>query len=146
MVGGRIPLGEDDLRWKTTFSGEATSKQGRKVYWLFSQIYEQPRCYGKWKATFRGTQPRVEEDLRWKMTLGGRRPSMEDNLRWKTTFDGNWPLMKDGLWWNKIFDRRQPLTEDGLWQKTILGFKSPSNSNCPIKIAFDLMFFLTNSM
>ena len=31
MVGGGQPLVEDDLQWKTTFSGEATSKQGRRL-------------------------------------------------------------------------------------------------------------------
>ena len=36
MVGGRQPSVEDNLQLETTFSGEATSKQGRRL--RFSQI------------------------------------------------------------------------------------------------------------
>ena len=41
---------EDDLRWKTTFSG--------------SNLWQ--------RTTFNGRPPSVEDDLKWKMTFGGR--------------------------------------------------------------------------
>jgi len=68
MVGGRRPLVEDDLRWKTTSVGR------------------QPLVEDDlgWKTTFGGRQPLVEDDLWWKMTYGGRRPSVEDDFWWKT--------------------------------------------------------------
>ena len=31
MMGGRQPSVEDNPEWKTTFGGEATSKQGRRL-------------------------------------------------------------------------------------------------------------------
>ena len=61
MVGGRQPLVEDHLRWKTTLGGR------------------QPW----WKMTFGGRQPSVKDDLWWKATFGGRWPLVEKHLRWK---------------------------------------------------------------
>ena len=52
MVGGRRPLVEDDLRWKTTSVGRRPLEK-----------------------------PLVEDDLRWKMTFSGRQPLVEDDLR-----------------------------------------------------------------
>ena len=59
--GGRQPLLEDDLWWKTTFSG---------------------------RGSFVGRQSSVEDNLWWRTTFGGRRPTVEDDLQWKTTFGG----------------------------------------------------------
>ena len=84
MVGGRRPLVEDNIWWKTA------SKQGRrlrfgmltvltnirptKVLWLMEDDLWR-------KTTFGGRQPLVEDELRWKTTFGGRQPSVEDNFR-----------------------------------------------------------------
>ena len=72
MVGGRRPLVEDDLRWKTTSVGRRPLEEDD--LW--------------WKTTFGGRRLLVEDDLRWKTTFGGRRPMVEDDLWWKTTFGG----------------------------------------------------------
>ena len=48
---------EDDLRWKMTFGGEATSKQGRKLRFGILTVLiitDQSRCYGRWKTAFGG--------------------------------------------------------------------------------------------
>ena len=45
--------------------------------------------YGRWKMTFGGRRPMVEDDLWWKATFGGRQPSVEDDLWWKTNFGGD---------------------------------------------------------
>ena len=82
---------EDDLWWKTTFGGVATSKQGRKLRFGMLTvliIYDQSRCYGRLKTTFGGRQPSVEDTLWWKTTFGGRQHLVEDDLQWKTTFSG----------------------------------------------------------
>ena len=68
MVGGRGPLVEDDLRWKTTFGGRRPTVEDDL----------------QWTTTFGGRRPSVEDDLWWKMTYGGRRPSVEDDFWWKT--------------------------------------------------------------
>ena len=73
MVGGRRPLVEDDLRWKTTSVGRRPLEK-----------------------------PLVEDDLRWKMTFGGRRPSVEDDLWLKTTYGGRQPSVEDDFWWKMI--------------------------------------------
>ena len=72
---------EDNLWWKTTFSGRRSSVEGNI----------------QWKTTFGERRPSVEDDLCWKTTFGGRRPSVEDDFWWKTTFDGKRPLVKDDL-------------------------------------------------
>ena len=65
MVGGRRPLVEDNLRWKTTFDG--------RLPLVENDLW--------WNMTFGGRRPLVEGDL----TL-----VEEDNLRWKTTFCRRW--------------------------------------------------------
>ena len=45
-----------------------------------------------------GGRPLVE-NLRWKKTFGGRKPLMQDDLRWETTFGGRQPLVEEDLWW-----------------------------------------------
>ena len=75
MVGGRRPLVEDDLWWKTTFRGK--------------------RPLGL--TTFGIRQPFIEDNLRWKMTFGGRRPSVEDKLCWKMTFGERRPFVERQL-------------------------------------------------
>ena len=47
------------------------------VCWLFSQIWDQPRCYGWWKTTFCGRQPSVEDDLWWKTAFSGEATSKQ---------------------------------------------------------------------
>ena len=81
MVGGRRPLVEDDLLWKTTFGGRRPSMEDDL----------------RWKMTFCGRRPLVEDDLWWKTAFDGRRPLVEDNLWWKTTFGGRRPLVEDDL-------------------------------------------------
>ena len=36
-------------------------------------------------------------ELKWKTTFNGRRPLMEDYLQWKTTANGRRPPMEDDL-------------------------------------------------
>ena len=48
---------------------------------------------GRWKMSFGGRQPVVEDDLWWEMTFGGRRLMVEDDLWGKTTFIGGRPLV-----------------------------------------------------
>ena len=108
--------------FKNMDSNKLLSKVGSwyLVCWLFSQIYDQLMCYCRWKMTFGGRQPLLEDDLWWKTTFGGRQPSMEDgvggrrplfgerqpsvedNLRWKTTFVGRWLLVEDDILLNKL--------------------------------------------
>ena len=66
------------------------------VSWLFSQIWDQPRCYGRMVS---GKWPSVKEDLRWKKTFSGRQPLVEDDLQWKTSFSGRQPSVEDALPW-----------------------------------------------
>ena len=66
------------------------------------------RCYGRWKTTFGGRRPSLEDNLRWKMTFGGRRLLLEDNLRWKTTYCGRRHLVEDDLLWSTTFSGRRP--------------------------------------
>ena len=83
----------------------------------------------------------VEDDLRWKTTFGGRWPSVEDSLLWKqpsveddvdddiwyrTTFFWRWPSLEDNLWWKTTFGRRQPSVEDDLWWKATFSGRPPS--------------------
>ena len=101
--------------------------------------------YGRWKTTFGGRQPSMEDDLWWKMTFGERRPLVEDKLRLKTTFGGRQPLVEDNLCWKITFGgRRQPLVignprwnfggrqplveEDLPWKTTFGGDSSPWQS------------------
>ena len=49
------------------------------------------------KARSRSYQGKII--ARWKTTFDGRHPLMEDVLWWKTNFDGKLPLMEDDLWW-----------------------------------------------
>ena len=58
------------------------------VCWLYSQMKDWAKFYGRWKTTFGGRWPSVEDNFYWKTTFGGRWPLVEDNLRWKTTFGG----------------------------------------------------------
>ena len=96
MVGGRRPFEkktfggrrlslEDDLCWKTTFSGKPT----------FSGRQPSLEDDLRWKMTFSWIQPLVQNDLWWKTTFSGRRPLVEDGLRLKTTFGGRWPSVED---------------------------------------------------
>ena len=48
-LGGRGPMVEDDLRWKTTFDGRQPSVE--HILW--------------WKTTFGGKQPWAEDNLWW---------------------------------------------------------------------------------
>ena len=73
MVGGRRPLVEDNLWWKTTSVGRRPLVEDD--LW--------------WKTTFSGRRLSVEDDLRWKVTM------VEDDLRWKTTFGGRRLLVED---------------------------------------------------
>ena len=73
MVGGRWPSVEDDLCWKTTFSGRQTLVEDHL----------------RWKLTFGGSRPSVVEILWWKTNLGGIRSLLEDELQWKMTFLGS---------------------------------------------------------
>ena len=75
MVGGRRPMVEDDLWWKTTFGGRRTSVEGNL----------------RWKTTFSGRQPSMKDNLWWNMTLGGRWPYLKDNFWGKTT--SGWRLL-----------------------------------------------------
>ena len=74
----------------------------------------------RWKTTFGGRRPMlednlwwktplVEDDLRWKTTFGGRRLSVEDDLQWKTTFGGRRPMVEDDLLWKTTFGGRRSL-------------------------------------
>ena len=67
----------------------------------------------------------MEENLRWKATFDGKPPLIEDDPWWKTTFDGRWFLMEDALWWIMAFDGRQTLMEDDLWWKMIFNARWP---------------------
>ena len=67
-VGGRRPLVEDYLPWKTTYVGRRPLVEDD--LW--------------WKTTFGGRPLLVEDNLWWTMTYGGRRLSVEDNFWWKT--------------------------------------------------------------
>ena len=58
--GGRRPLMEDDLVWKTTIGGRQPS--------LEDDLW--------WKATFGGRQLSGEDNLQWKTTFDGRRLSV----------------------------------------------------------------------
>ena len=80
--GGRRPLVEDDLRWKTTFSEDNL--------W--------------WKTTLGGKQPSVEDNLGLKTTFSDRRPSVEDNLRWKTTLSERRPSVDPCLLPSLLYD------------------------------------------
>ena len=69
---------------------------------LYCLVYTKPAVRDndnlRWKMTFTGRQPLVEDDLwcknlRCKTTFGGRQPSVDDNLQWKTTFCGRGPLV-----------------------------------------------------
>ena len=51
----------------------------------------------KWKTTFSGRRPLVEDNLCWKITFGGRWPSVENNFWLKTTFCGREPVVEDNL-------------------------------------------------
>ena len=53
MVGGRRPLVEDDLQWKTTSVGRRPLVEDD--FW--------------WKTTFGGRRPLVEDDFWWKTIL-----------------------------------------------------------------------------
>ena len=66
MVGGRRPLVEDEIRWKTASVGRQPLVEAD--LW--------------WKTPFGGRRPLVGENLWWKTTFSGRRPSisMEDYL------------------------------------------------------------------
>ena len=64
MVGGRQPLVEDTLRWKTTSGGK------KEDDFL-------------WKTNYTGRRPLLEDDLHrkttfWKTTYRGRGPLVED--------------------------------------------------------------------
>ena len=52
---------EDDLWWKTTFSGRQSSVEDNL----------------QWKMTFSGRQSLLEDDRRWKKALGGRQPLVD---------------------------------------------------------------------
>ena len=106
---------EDDLRWKTAFSGRWPSAEDN--LWC--------------KTTFCARRSSVEDDFWWKTTFIARRLWVEDNLHgrcslveddlcWKTTFCGRRPLLEDDLWWKTTFGGRRPLVEDNFWWKTIL--------------------------
>ena len=74
------------------------------VCWLFSQILDQPRCYGWWERPSLGWRwPLVEHNLQWKTTFGGECPSVEDDLQWETTFARRQPLVEDDLLWKTTF-------------------------------------------
>ena len=89
MVGGRQPLVEDNLQWKTTFGGR----------WPLME------------DTFGGRQTSVEDDLWGKTTFGGRQPLLKDDLRWKTTFSERRPVVEDDLQWKTTFSGRRPLLD-----------------------------------
>ena len=131
---------EDDLWWKTTFGGEATSKQGRRLRFVMLIVLTNIRSTKVlWKTTFGKRQPSVEEKLWWILAyclirlcmltgLTNIRSTkvlslMEDNLWRKTTFSGRRPLVEDALWWKTTFGRRRPSVEDNLWWKTTFGKK-----------------------
>ena len=47
------------------------------------------RLYGRrWKMTFNGRRPSMEDNLLWKTTYDRRQHSMENDLRCKTSYDG----------------------------------------------------------
>ena len=54
------------------------------------------------KARSRSYQGKII--ARWKTTFDGRHPLMEDTLWWKTSFDGRQTLMENYLWWKTTFD------------------------------------------
>ena len=68
-----------------------TSKQGRRLraeIWYMLTVLtniDQLRKTLRWKTTFSGRQPLVEDDLQWKMTFGGRQPLVGDDPWWKMT-------------------------------------------------------------
>ena len=62
-VGGRRPLVEDDLWWKTTYVGRRPLVEDD--LW--------------WKTTFGGRHPLVEDDLWWKTTYGALESSKLDH-------------------------------------------------------------------
>ena len=73
MVGGRRPLVEDDLWWRTTSVGRRPLVED-----------------DLWRKTiFGGRRVSVEDHLRWKT------PLVEDDLWWKTTFTGRQLLVED---------------------------------------------------
>ena len=83
-------VGENDLQWKTTFSGEATSKQGRRLrFGMLTVLTDIRSTKVSWW---------VEDDLWWKITFSGRLPLVEDDLGWKTTFGGRQLSVEDDLW------------------------------------------------
>ena len=107
----------------------------------------------RWKTTFDGRQPSMEDDLRWKTplmeddlqwktTFDGRRPSMEDNLRWKTTFDGRRPWMENDLGSKTTLDGRRPWMEDARW---FLGDAlCVTHSNSRMMQGFTLDYMISN--
>ena len=100
------------------------SKVGDWVCWLFSQIFDQPRC--RWKTIFGGRQSLVEGNLWWKATFGGRQPSGENDLKEKSTFGEKQPSVEDDFCSKTTFGGGQPLTEDDLGLKLTFGGKEPS--------------------
>ena len=57
------------------------------------------------------TNDQLSGDGRWKTSFGGRRPSVEDDLWWKTTVGGRHPLVADTLWWKMTFSESKLLIE-----------------------------------
>ena len=63
---------DDNLWWKMTFGGEATSKQGRRLrFGMLTVLTNIRSTMVLWL---------VEDYLWWRTTISGRRPLVEDNL------------------------------------------------------------------
>ena len=110
MVGGRRPLEEDNLWWKTTF--------GRRRPLVEDDLWGKATFLGR--QPFVGRPPSLEDNLWWKVTYDRRQPLVEDDLQWMTTFGGRQPsverrvLVEEDLLWKTTFSGRQPSVEDDL--------------------------------
>ena len=99
---------EDDLRWKTAFSGRWPSAEDN--LWCKTTFCARRSSVEDdfwWKTTFSGRQPSVAKDLWWRLLV-------EDDLGWKATIGGRWPFVEDDLLWKTTFCGRRPLVEDDL--------------------------------
>ena len=98
-----------------TFSGEATSKQGRRLRFGLLTVL----------TNIRSTK------VLW---------YVEDDLWWKTTFSGRWDLVEDNLWWKRTFSGRQHLVEDDLRRKTTFDGRRLSEDHACCVLRFAAFF------